>query len=84
MDVALSLPVPAIQASGADSSDEVDVVPAVEKHAQTTVFVYNLHLQPAQEGVQAGAGAEVEAKNMMSLIVAVVAEVVIAVEVECE
>ena len=35
MAVVSSLPVPAIQASGADSSEEA---PAVEKHAQMTVL----------------------------------------------
>ena len=51
MAVFLSLPVPAIQASGADSSAEA---PAVEKHAPTTVLAYYLHVQ-GWEAVQAAA-----------------------------
>ena len=42
MAVASSLPAPAIQASEADSSEEA---PAVEKHAQMTVWAYNLRVQ---------------------------------------
>lgn len=49
MAVALSLPAPAIQASGADSSGQA---PAVVKHAQMTVLAYSLHVQ-GWEAVQA-------------------------------
>jgi len=98
MDVALSLPVPAIQAFGADSSEEANVVPAVEKYAQMTVLVHNLHPQGSEvvqavvEEEEAAGGIaapavegdfEAETKNLRSLAaVDVVATVAAAVRSE--
>jgi len=88
-----------LQAYAADLLEDENMAPAVEKLAQEmspqmVSFDSIPHSQRVQEAAQAEAeaeavpafesGFEVDAKNMRSLVVAAVAEVVIAVEVEVE